>query len=212
LAVPGEAHQPLGEAQRRRSLAIRADGETRGAFEVVRHQQNHRRVLRPNGPGQRLEPLAVRFVEPFFVADFEMAEPVRGGVAIGGAPASPPRIGRPVHVFNEILHVFGRLVGSHAGYRKKSRRLAQIEEIENAEAMAGIGIEVAAIWPAQVARPDHLLPPIEVAVGQLVDHGAVVAHRGDSHLFQRLDQVLAHGQARKASPRPRLQEGISHRD
>ena len=71
----------------------------------VAHDEDNRRILRPNGLGQGLESGGITLIHALLVAQFQVAEAVGLRVAVGGAAAAPGTLDRSLGVLHEIGHV-----------------------------------------------------------------------------------------------------------
>ena len=145
----------------------------------------------------------VFFVDPLFVAEFEVAQ----ADTAAGWP-SAPRL-RPqwlsagaFGILDEVGHVLRRFVHVECRDVLEAGGFAEVHEVEDAPAIRGIGIPRARVGRTPVARADHLLP----AVTGVVDHRAAIAEHRDTLIDQPLGHVAAHGQALEAAPRARLQK------
>lgn len=145
------------------------------AVTEIAHDEGDLRVLGPNGFGQRLKLLEIFLVHPLFVAEFQVAQVVGSGMTVGGAAAAPRAGNRAVHVLEEVSHVLGRLIQVKRRDAQKARRLAQVQEIQDAPTVGGVRIPGAVVRRTTVSRSDHLLP----AVIGVVNHGTAVAQNGD---------------------------------
>jgi len=174
----------------------------------IADDQDHVRVLRPDGLGHGLELEPIVLVHALFVAKLENPEPVRFRVAILSAFAAPGRVGGPVDVFHEVGHVLRGFAHVDIGNAQEAGGLAEVEEIENAPAIGGVGVPPTLVGRTTVARSDHLFPTILRSVG----HAAAVAQNGDSLVDEPLGNIISDGQTLEPTPIPRLEKSVSDGD
>src|SRR5581483_10514437 len=97
-------------------------------------------IARPNGPGDAAKLLPVGVIDALFVANFQLGQMIRTGMAVGGPAPTPRTVRRAVDVFNEVGHGRGRFVAIDIGHGQDAGGLAEIKEIENAPAVGGARI------------------------------------------------------------------------
>ena len=144
------------------------------------------------------------FVDGLLVAEFEILQSIRLGMAVLDSAPAPFGVGGPVGVLDEIRQVLRRFVEVEVDDRQDPGRLAKVEEFDDAPTIRGVRIPEASVRRAAVARADHVLPSVSVGVS----HKAAQPHDGHPLANESLRHVPAHGQALEPAPWPRLQQSV----
>src|SRR5689334_10365539 len=111
-------------------------------------------------------------------------------MAVLGAFAAPGAAGRAIYILHEVGHILGGFPHVHVWNTEKAGGLAKIEKLENAPSIRGMRIPPTSVRWAELARTNHLLPPILGGIR----HAAALAQHGDSLRHQRLSNIAPHRQ------------------
>ena len=90
----------------------------------VAHDENDFRGLRPNGFRQILELAGIDIIHPFFVAEFQILQPIRLRMPVRDPPPSPFAVGQAIGILDEVHHVRRGFVDVEVGNGQKARRVA----------------------------------------------------------------------------------------
>lgn len=178
-------------------------------------RDHHVQVARlgPDRPAQRLDARQILRPHPLLVADLDRLEEVWLRMTVLNAPPSPFGFGPAQAILHEVAHILLGLIGAQAEDRPQAGGFAKVHELEDAEAVRGVGIEEAHVGFAPVARANHPFPLVMLGAGGIaVDHRAIVAHRRHAHPQHGLGHLAPHRQPLVAPPLARLQEGVIDRD
>src|SRR6266705_2412851 len=119
-----------------RNAAVRAgEVERVGDYSVISkiaYNQNDGGILRPNHFGHGLEFFKVVVIHVFLVAQFDVFQTIWSRMTVGDTLFTPFAVRSAIEVIHEIGHVLRRLVDVEVGNAEKTRRFAEVQEIENA--------------------------------------------------------------------------------